>query len=79
MDREAAPRGHGIARVHREIQEDLLDLAFIGLHVGWLRRERDGELDILAQDAPEHLLDLSDLLLEIENLRLKDLAAAHGE
>ena len=32
LERQAAALRHGVARVHGEVQDDLLDLARIGLH-----------------------------------------------
>ena len=42
LDRELATVGHRVARVHREVHDDLLDLARIGVHLARARRRERG-------------------------------------
>ena len=58
LDRELAPVGHGVAGVHRQVHDDLLDLGRIGFHPSERRIEGRVELDVFADQPPQHLVHL---------------------
>src|SRR5713101_8139492 len=57
FNREDAAIWHGVTGVHREVQEDLFDLARVSGHGPKLRGERQAELDVPADGAPQQLFD----------------------
>ena len=73
------PRGHRVARVDREIEEHLLDLAAVRPNARERRLGLDGELDVLADDAPQHRTDAAHDLTQVEHRRLQHLLAAERE
>ena len=79
LDQQAAAVGHGVARVDREIHDDLFDLAGIGANGAKIWREAEDELDIFANEAGNELDDILDDGVEIEDARLEDLHAAESE
>jgi hypothetical protein len=79
LHRELAPRGHGIARVHDEVHDDLLHAARIGAHPAeWLRGQRN-EVHVRAEDALEHLVHAREHVVQVEHLRREHLLAAEHE
>ena len=79
LDGEAAAVGHGVARVDGEVQDHLLELARVGAHGGEIGSERGGELNVLADQPPQHRLQVGDDGIELEQLGREHLAAAVGE
>ena len=79
LDRQAAASGHGVAGIDGEIQENLLDLPGVRLHAAERRGLHDDDLDVLADQAPQHLLRVGDDRAEIEDARLQDLPPAESE
>jgi hypothetical protein len=75
LDGELAAGRHGVARVDRQVDQDLLDLP----RVEGDRRQRlaadDPQLDVLADEAQDHLLGAQDDLVEVEDLGGDDLLA----
>ena len=68
--REPPARGHGVAGVHRQVHEHLLDLAGVGADAPQRRAARSAcELDVLADEPPQHLLDARDHGVEVERPR----------
>src|SRR5450759_726231 len=45
---------HGIAAVHHEVHDELIELAWVCLDRAERLVERDAEFDLLAEQAPEH-------------------------
>ena len=76
---EPAARGHGVPRVHREVDDDLLDLVGIGAHRAGARGEGDHQLDVLADQRAQQLLRGGHDVVEVEHLGPQDLLAAEGE
>jgi len=72
-------RGHGVARVDGEVQEDLFEHAEVGLDGGQRGGKVEIQRDVLAEDAPQHLADVADRLIQINELGLEHLLAAEGE
>ena len=73
---ELVSAGHGLAGVDRQVHDDLLHLALVGLDGVQVLSQGGDELYVLAQDAPEHLLHVSDDQVEAEDGGLQYLAAA---
>lgn len=78
-DGKRAAGGHGIARVHAEVQDHLLQLAFIRAHPGIGGGGIELDADVFADDALEELFQIEDERIEIENDGLEELLAAEGE
>ena len=76
---ERAAIRHGIAGVDGEVEQHLLDLAGIDLDAPQIGRQRADELDVLADDAPEHVLERQHRHVEVEHLRHQHLTAAEGQ
>ena len=79
LNGELAAGGHGIARVHREIHDDLINLSRVGADRAQHGGGHHDQIDILADHAREHLQVFSDHLIQIEDLRGQHLLAAEGE
>ena len=73
------PAGHRVPRVQGEVDEHLLDLARIRLHVPEVRAERGDHLDVLADQAVQHLVGVDDDRVEVDDARLQHLLAPEGE
>ena len=72
-DGERAARRHGVAGIDGEIEQRELELARIDLHGARPPRHADLDLDIAAQRAAEHVLDLGQPFGEIDDARLQRL------
>jgi hypothetical protein len=79
LDRQATPVGHGVARIHREIEDGGLQLVGVGLHLPKPRREHRLDGDRLAQGAVDHLREARHQAVHIERLRIERLAAGEGQ
>ena len=79
LDGELAAVGHGVARVHREIDDDLLQLTRVDRDAPQAGRLVRGELDVLAEEPAQHGDDTLDDCGRVENLGLKNLIAAERE
>ena len=79
LDGELAAVGHGVAGVDRQVHQHLLDLARVGVDHAEVGREHLDEVDVLADEAPEHLLDPRGDLVQVERHGLQHLLAAEGQ
>ena len=79
FNREAAPLGHGVARVHHQVRHHLLDLARVNANPGRDGLAGDGHHDVFADHPAQHRLDLAERGVEVDDLRLQHLAAAERE
>ena len=50
---------HGVARVDREIHDDLLDLAGVNPHHGGLPARQNHQLDVFANEMLQHLAGIA--------------------
>jgi hypothetical protein len=76
LDVELAAIGHGVASIHGEVHNHLLETAGIGHHdVGIRRRNRD-HVDVFANQPAEQLFDLDHQFVYPDHTRLHGLAAA---
>ena len=73
--REAPAVRHGIARVEREVDDDLLELRPVGLHPAQLGGEAQHELAVLAHQPAQHRLHVHQHRVELQHQRLEELAA----
>ena len=71
----AAPR-HGVPSVNDQIHDHLLDLSRIGSHRSQIGFGMDHEINILADQATHHLVDVCHRRIEVQHLGLKHLLAA---
>ena len=79
LDRKPSALRHRVAGVHREVEDDLLDLRRVGLHAAEGRIEQAVQLDRLADQRPEHLGHAGDDTVQVEHARLEHLLAAERE
>ncbi len=79
LDDDLASVRHRVARIHQQVHQNLVQLAGIGHHVSQRRAEPGHQLDVFAEQRPEHLLRLSHHLVQIQNLGLRQLLPAEGE
>ena len=79
LDRQRPAVGHRVTPVHREVEEDLLELTGVGQDRADRRVELHDERDVLADQAVEHLLDLGDDLVQVEQPGPNDLLTAERE
>ena len=78
LDVQLAPARHGVARIDRQVEQDLLDHAQIGLDGGQAGGKIHLQGDVLAQDAAEHLGNIVDNFIQIHHLGMEFLFAAEG-
>ena len=78
-DREPPALRHGVARVHHEVHEHLLELPGVGAHRVQLRGGLRRELDVLTDESTQHLADVLHQMAQVEHHRLQRLARAEGE
>ena len=75
-DPQGAAARHGVARIQRNIQEHLVHLASVCPDKPQRRLQFHSELDILADDAPQHRLVLGNERIQIQQSRVQPLLAA---
>ena len=78
-DRQRAASRHGVPRVQGKVDQHLLDLAGIRLHVTEVGGERGHHLDLLPDQAAEHLVGVDDDRVQVDDARLQHLLAPEGE
>ena len=79
LDRELAARGHGVARVDREVHDHLLQLTGVGPDGAQRRSQHGRQLHVLAQQPAQHFLELAHEGVQVYHARLQHLLAAEGE
>jgi hypothetical protein len=79
LDGQAPAVRHGVARVDGEVHEHLVELTRVGLDAAQVGIQGGGELDVLPDQPPQHLLHVRDEVVEVDNLRLEDLLPAEGQ
>jgi hypothetical protein len=78
-DDELAALRHRVAGVHHEVDDDLLDVALVGVDGGEAGGELAAEVNVLADELGEHLVQIAHDGVQVEHLGLHDLLAAEGE
>ena len=71
--------GHRVARVDGQLHQRLAHLVFVAAKAGQFRLQKDDQLDVLAQRAPEHRLQVQDDLVELKRRRAIGLRLAEGK
>ena len=79
LDRQPPAGRHRIARVDREVDENLLHRRRIDRHLTQIGRERGDQLDILADQPAQQFLDLRHQRVEVDHLRLQHLPPAERQ
>ena len=79
VERQRAAVGHRVARVDREVEQHLLELAVVGHDRPQVGRQRRLEHDVLAERAAQQLLHLEHDAGQVEHARADDLAARERE
>ena len=78
-DPQFAAARHGVARIDREIEERLLDLAAVAVDGRRGGIERGDQRDVLAEQAPRHRGQIRDERVDVEDGELARPLAAEGE
>jgi len=78
-DAQPAAAGHGVAGVDGEVQKHLLELPGVGVDRACGGIERRGELDVLAEQAPQHPVHVRDHGIDVEHLGSEHLPAAERQ
>ena len=79
LDHQLAAGGHRIARVVREINDDLFDLRGIGMDAAQSGSGQHQQFDGFPQQALQHGLHAGEHQVKIQNARLGRRAAAEGQ
>jgi len=79
LDAQPAAAGHGVAGVDGEVQEYLLELTGVGVHRAGGGIERRGELDVFAEQPPQHAVHVGDHGIDVEHLGSEHLAATERQ
>ena len=79
LDPEAPAHGHRVARVQRQVQQDLLDLAGVRPHRPERRARTDVELDVLGDHPLQHRRDAVHDGVQVERVRAAARRAAERE
>ena len=79
FDQEFPAVWHGVAGIDRQVHEHLLDLSWIGLDPAQPGAQYHGQFNILSNQPAQHLFHVGDHHIQIQDLRLKHLAAAEGQ
>ena len=75
----AAALRHGVAGVDREVHDHLLELSRVGRHAPRGGSQPQLQVDVLADQAAQHRVEVADERVEVEHLRLEHLPAAEGQ
>src|SRR5580704_8748522 len=78
-DLELASVGHGIARIHGQIHDDLFNLTLVGLDASQAGVEIGAKLDVFADQAFQHLLHVLDHGIQVQYAGIHDLLPAEGQ
>ena len=78
-DRELAAVRHGVARIHRKIDDHLLELMQVRLHRPDVGAAVELQLDVLAEQPPEQDRQLRQHVAELHALRPQGLLAREGK
>ncbi len=77
LEGENAAARHRVAGVDGEIEEHLLQLGRVDLDPSDLGVETHQQFDVFAEGAPQQLLALADLDVQVQHPRPQDLLATH--
>jgi hypothetical protein len=78
LDRQPSAVGHGVTRVHGQVDDHFLDLSGIGADAA-ARRQIHRQRDVFTNQPGKEALRTSQHRIQIENLRLENLPSAERE
>src|SRR5205823_12223330 len=78
FDADPSTLRHGVARVHYQVDKDLLELSRIGHHVTTRDAVRANE-DVLTDQSTQHWLDARDNAVHVQNPWLQNLLATERQ
>ena len=79
LDGQGAAGRHRVARVHREVDDHLLDLAAVGSHEHQVGIEHRDERQVFTEQPLQQRLHSGDDLVHVEHGRLQHLLAAERQ
>ncbi len=79
LDRDLAALRHGVAGVHDEVHDHLLDVTTIDFDMAERRRCQGHELDVFPDDSLQHLVDIGEHVVQVEHVRLGHLLSAEHQ
>ena len=79
LDCELSAVRHGVARIGREVHDDLLDLHRIRLNFPDVLSGREDELNVLANKPGQHFIYFANHPIQVQKLQRLHLLAAKGE
>ena len=79
LHNQAATIGHGVAGVHHQIHDDLLDLCGVSLHLADVFRDLRDHLDVVVHEAAQEFIQIENDGIEVDGFWLHHLAAAERE
>src|SRR5260370_28280477 len=79
LDGEFSAFWHRVARIHRKVQNYLLNLTGISFDASEIGLKRGAQIDVFSYETTQHLLHLGYDGLEIEDFRLQDLSATESQ
>jgi hypothetical protein len=79
FDSQMAAFGHGVAGVDTEVEKHLLHLAHIGPHAEKVSRFNGDQLNVLADQTPQHFFQVGHDLIEIHHSGLGDLPTTKSQ
>src|SRR5882724_11099808 len=79
LNGKTAALGHGVARIHREVHDDLFHLAGVRANRSQISRTADNQLDVFANQTRNELAHFFDDGIQIHRARLQHLHPAESE
>ena len=79
LDGQLAALRHGVTGVHRQVHDDLFDLARIDFHMPKVRVENGFQVHVLPDQAPEHVLGAPDNAVEVQHLDFHHVFTTEGQ
>ena len=79
LDEKLPAVRHRVAGVHRQVDHDLLELAGVDLYQAKVLAGDCFQFDVLPDQANQHLAQIGDQDVEVQNLRLDDLLAGERQ
>src|SRR6266851_416934 len=79
LDAQAPAVGHRVARIDHQIQDNLLDLPGIGFYTIELGIQHKRELNVLFDQAAQHLVQIANGLVDIQHHGLNHLLTAEHQ
>src|SRR5271165_7331564 len=69
LDDQISALWHGVACVHSQVHQNLLDLTAVRIHLSWLCMESSGNSDILANEPGQQRLGIIDYRIQTQHRR----------